>query len=40
MLNADGFYMQHPPIHERLLALTDDLAAQVRQCLEPSGYNL
>lgn len=40
MLNADGFYRQHPPVHERLLALTDDLAARVRRCLEPSGYSL
>jgi hypothetical protein len=39
MLNADGFYMQHPPIHERLLALTDGLTARVRQCLAPSRHN-
>lgn len=40
MLNADGFYMQHPPIHERLLALTNDLTLRVRRCLEPSGHRL
>jgi hypothetical protein len=39
MLNADGFYMQHPPLHERLLALTNDLTLRVRQCLEPPGDN-
>jgi hypothetical protein len=38
MLNADGFYMQYPPIHERLLALTDDLTLRVHRCLEPSEH--
>ncbi|HEX3272550.1 MAG TPA: hypothetical protein VHR15_18035 [Ktedonobacterales bacterium] len=40
LLNADGFYMQHPPVHERLLALTDDLTARVRRRLEPSRHDL
>lgn len=40
MLNADGFYMQHPPVYQRLLALTDDLTLRVRRCLELSEYNL
>jgi hypothetical protein len=40
LLNADGFYMHYPLIHERLLALTDDLTARARRCLEPSEHGL
>jgi hypothetical protein len=40
MLNADGFYLQHPLIHQRLLALTKDLTLRARRCLEPSGQRL